>query len=85
MKHVSVKFVPGDRVRCGDIRGHISCVSVTWPDKARYEFTWWDSGQRREVWCDDFEIVDEGGPEVAKKDEEFKEVVSGFVRAWGAA
>lgn len=56
---LGVMFLPGERVRIGDIRGHVSCVSVTWPLKAKYEITYWDAGQKRECWCDEFEVEPE--------------------------
>lgn len=55
-KTIHTKFYPGDRVCLGDIRGHISCISVSWPFKCKYEVTYWDCGQRREVWVDEFEV-----------------------------
>lgn len=56
MKTVGVRFLPSDSVRIGDVRGHISAVMISWPSKVRYEVTYWDCGQRREVWVDDFEV-----------------------------
>jgi hypothetical protein len=56
MKSINCKFLPGDRVRIGDIRGHVSCVSVSWPIRCRYEISYWDCGKKCEVWCDEFEV-----------------------------
>lgn len=55
-KAISVKFLPGDKVRIGDIRGHVSCVSVYWQTRVRYEVTYWRDGSKCEVWCDEFEV-----------------------------
>lgn len=56
MAQIESKFLPGDRVRIGDIFGHVSCVSVSWPRKCRYEVSYWDAGSKREVWCDEYEV-----------------------------
>jgi len=59
MPQLTVKFLPGDKIRVGDITGHVSLLYVSWPNKCRYEITYWHEGRKVEVICDEYELKGE--------------------------
>lgn len=59
MKSIEVRFLPGDRVRMGDVPGQVLAVNVPAPGHARFLVCWWDCGSRREEWLEDFELEPE--------------------------